>query len=273
MNQVFKFNNSEISVLGTKETPMFFGSQIAKALGYINTRDAIIHHVWEKNKTSISEYKKNIKGSDSRPLDHLHPQTVLISEPGIYQLIFASKLEKAKKFQDFVFSEVLPTIRKKGSYQLPKLINNQFVILNEQNLHEKVVNYLRKYYEDALFNSTLGELQDTSEKRINAYELGYCPGIPDLIIYEHSKDYNGLTIEFKTPKGTNYPTEKQISVNNKLSDRGFKTIISDDYDDIIIKINDYLSYRRYKCNKCRLKFHTTTTLKTHLKIIHRIKHQ
>ena len=41
-------------------------------------------------------------------------------------------------------------------------------------------------------------------------------------------------------------------------------------DDIIKEINNYLSKRRFKCNRCRLKFHTTTTLKTHQKIIHRI---
>jgi len=42
--------------MGTHEKPMFFASQTAKASGYINTRDAIISHVWKENKTS----EKNI---------------------------------------------------------------------------------------------------------------------------------------------------------------------------------------------------------------------
>ena len=278
MNQVFKFETSNINIIGTHEKPMFYGSQIAKALGYIDTTDAVRKHIWNENKVTVQEYRlKSIPGDSPGmdgsmgPLANINHRTVLINESGVYQLIFSSKLEKAKKFQKWVFSEVLPSIRKTGSYQMPKLIHNQFVILNEQNLHEKVVNYIRKYYEDVLFNATLGELQDTSEKRINSYKLGYCPGIPDLIIYEHSKEYNGLSIEFKTPKGTNHPSDKQISVNNKLSDRGFLTIISDDYDDIIIRINNYLSNRRFKCCKCRLKFKETSTLKTHLRIIHRIE--
>ena len=56
-----------------------------------------------------------------------------------------------------------------------------------------------------------------------------------------------------------------------MVDRGFKTLISNDYDEIIKELNDYLSKRRFKCNRCRLKFRTTTTLKTHQRIIHRIE--
>lgn len=46
--------------------------------------------------------------------------TSVLEEAGIYQLIFSSKLESAEKFQDWVFSEVLPRIRKTGSYSLPQ---------------------------------------------------------------------------------------------------------------------------------------------------------
>ena len=100
--------------------------------------------------------------------------------------------------------------------------------------------------------------------------MGYTSGMPDLIIYEHNQYNNGLCIEFKTPKGIGILSEKQRDINNRLSDRGFKTYISDNYDDIIIVINEYLSNRRFKCNNCRLKFHTPTTLKKHQRVIHRI---
>ena len=64
------------------------------------------------------------------------------------------KLEKAKEFQHFIFSDVLPTIRKTGAYKLPQLQHNQFVILNEFDLNTKVISYLRKYYTDILFNAS-----------------------------------------------------------------------------------------------------------------------
>ena len=141
---------------------------------------------------------------------------MLINEPGMYQLIFKSKLEKAQEFQDFVFSEVLPSIRKTGSFQIPKLVNNQFLMLNERNLHEKVVDYIRKYFPDVLFNASLGEFKDTSEKRNRGYKMGYSAGMVDLMIYEHSKDFNGLAIEFKSPNGLGVVSEKQENIKNSI---------------------------------------------------------
>ena len=269
MNQtLFKFENNKINVLGTHEAPMFYGSQVASILGYVNKRDAVIKHVWNKNKISVKEYRSSLKGSDQRLLDELHPQTILINEPGIYQLIFSSKLEKANIFQDFVFTVILPSIRKTGSFQ-PKLQHDQYLMLTERDLHEKVVDYIRKYFPDVLFNASLGELQDTSEKRLMSYKMGFRAGISDLIIYEHSKDFNGLCLEFKSPKGSGVLSEKQEIIQLKLKERGFKTITSTNYDDIIIELNDYLKNRRFKCYHCRLKYRSLDTLSTHLRVIHR----
>jgi prophage antirepressor-like protein len=269
MNKVFEFQQNKINILGTHDIPMFFGSQIAKALGYMNTRDAIINHVWKENKTPVKEYRLISKGSDSRLSDDLHPQTILINEFRMYQLIMSSKLQTAKIFQQWLLSDVLPTIRKTGAYQMPKLINNQMMIMNETDLHKKVVDYLRKYFPDVLFNATLGENQDSSQKRIESYQKGYTSGIADIIIYEHNTSYNGFTIEFKSPNGKGVISEKQLDMNQKMQDRGYKTLISDSYDDICIEINKYLSDIRYKCTRCPKKFLTQKTMKDHLKTIHR----
>ena len=152
---------------------------------------------------------------------------------------------------------------------MPKLINNQMMIMNETDLHKKVVDYLRKYYPDVLFNATLGENQDTSQKRIESYEKGYKAGIADIIIYEHNTSYNGFTIEFKNPNGKGVISEKQLDMNEKMEERGFKTLISDSYDDICIEINKYLSDIRFKCNRCPKKFLSQKTMKDHLKTMHR----
>jgi prophage antirepressor-like protein len=270
MNKLFTFNGININILGTYDNPMFFGSQIAKTLGYSNTKKAIYVHVWQENKMNVLEYNEKFLGTQNGALQNMNHQTILLNEFGMYQLIFASKLQTALIFQKWVMSDVLPTIRKTGAYKLPQLQHNQFVILNEFDLNTKVISYLRKYYTDILFNASLGENQDTDQKRINSWKLGYTSGMPDVIIYEHNQSYNGLSIELKSPKGKGVISEKQKDINEKMADRGFKTLISNDYDDIIKSINDYLSKRRFKCNRCRLKFHTTTTLKTHQKIIHRI---
>ena len=268
MNQaLFKFQNNTINVLGSKNNMFFFGSQIAKALGYIKPQNSVSVHVWDCNKLSLSSYKS--KYPESGHTVDLHPNTTIINEAGLYQLIFASKLEKAKEFQQWVFSEVLPSIRNTGSFQIPNTKQNQFVILNERNLHEQVVSYIRKYYPDVIFNASLGDMQDTSEKRIMAYKLGYLKGCPDLMIFEHNKIYNGLSIEFKSPTGNGIVSANQLYCKEKLEGRGFKCLIMNNYDDIIIELNDYLKNRRYKCYHCRLKFKSLDTISTHIRVIHR----
>ena len=57
-----------------------------------------------------------------------------------------------------------------------------FKIENETDLHVKVVYFLKKRYPHSIFTATLGENQDTCNKRIESYKKGYLRGSPDLII-------------------------------------------------------------------------------------------
>ena len=179
MNKLYTFQQNKINILGTYDSPMFFASQIARSLGYVNAYDAVNKHIWSKNKMYVTEYRLKNPDTETRYLGNINDSTILINEAGVYQLIFSSKLEKAKEFQDFVFTDVLPTIRKTGSYIVPHLQHNQMMIMNETNLHMSVVNYVRRYYPDVLFNATLGELQNTSQKKISIFEI--CFYIFDLL--------------------------------------------------------------------------------------------
>ena len=88
-----------------------------------------------------------------------------ISEPGFYYLVFSSKLPAAKKFQDWVFSTVLPSIRKYGQYKLFDSPSNKMIMIsNETDLHYKVVDLIRRYYPDTILVAGLGENQDTEDK-------------------------------------------------------------------------------------------------------------
>ena len=110
MNEIQIFNHEEFGEVRTVEIDgqvYFVGLDVAKALGYKNTRKAI---------------KDNVDKDDVTPgypiTDSLGriQRVNIINESGLYSLILASKLEKAKKFKHWVTSEVLPTIRKTGSY-------------------------------------------------------------------------------------------------------------------------------------------------------------
>ena len=108
-------------------------------------------------------------------------------------VVFGSKLETAKKFCNWVFTQVLPSIRKYGQYKLFDNPNNKmFKIENETDLHCKVVHLIRNYYPKALTVTGLGESQDTLPKRINSWKKGYTKGQPDLMALNYHKDYKQL---------------------------------------------------------------------------------
>lgn len=107
-NKIEIFENEKFGAVRTtviNNEPWFVGKDIAEALGYKNTRDALNTHVEDGDKADVVIHD----GSQNRNM-------VGINESGMYALIFGSKLEKAKEFKHWVTSEVLPTIRKKGIY-------------------------------------------------------------------------------------------------------------------------------------------------------------
>ena len=84
---------------------MFVGKDVATALGYSNTRDALSKHV-------DSEDKGTVAIRDTA----YETRVVLINESGLYSLILSSRLPQAKAFKRWVTAEVLPQIRKTGGY-------------------------------------------------------------------------------------------------------------------------------------------------------------
>lgn len=108
-NNLQIFSNEEFGYVRTIEIdgePWMVGKDVAKALGYENTRDAIAKHVDEEDKNSVAIHDGN-KGN---------PNMTIINESGMYSLVFGSKLPSAKRFKHWVTSEVLPAIRKTGRY-------------------------------------------------------------------------------------------------------------------------------------------------------------
>ena len=106
MNEMQVFQNSEFGELGVLEIegkPYFPAKAVAKALGYSNTKDAIIRHC-----KGVVKHDLPTKGG---------VQTLnFIPEGDLYRLITHSKLPGAERFEKWVFDEVLPTIRRTGGY-------------------------------------------------------------------------------------------------------------------------------------------------------------
>lgn len=111
MSNLQIFENEEFGEIRTvtiDNEPWFVGKDVAEALGYLKARNAISAHVSDEDKKDAP-----IQGTQGGTQN-----MTIINESGLYALIFGSKLESAKRFKRWVTSEVLPSIRKTGSYQI-----------------------------------------------------------------------------------------------------------------------------------------------------------
>lgn len=100
----------EIRTIEISGEPWFVGKDVATALGYAKTENAIARHVDKEDKTLTP-----LQGGCSTGVQN----TTIINESGLYSLILSSKLPSAKEFKHWVTSEVLPSIRKTGGYVNP----------------------------------------------------------------------------------------------------------------------------------------------------------
>jgi prophage antirepressor-like protein len=113
MNALKIYENAEFGQIRTVEIngePWFAGKDVAEALGYVKPLNAIAAHVDEDD-----SLKQGLIDSMGRT-----QETIIINESGLYSLILGSSLDSAKKFKRWITSEVIPSIRKTGSYNLPQ---------------------------------------------------------------------------------------------------------------------------------------------------------
>lgn len=132
MEEMQIFNSEEfgnIRAVTINREPWFVGKDVAKALGYgegKSLNNAILNHVSEEDKGVTELVTPGGK-----------QKMTIINESGLYSLIFGSKLESAKKFKRWVTSEVLPSIRKNGGYQMPVTTSDKIMLLAQGHMELK----------------------------------------------------------------------------------------------------------------------------------------
>lgn len=112
-NELQIFNNpdfGEIRTLDESGAVLFCGSDVAKALGYSNPRDALSRHC------------RGVVKRDT-PTESGMQEMSFIPESDLYRLVFGSKLPTAEKFTDWVTREILPSVRRHGAYMTPDTLN------------------------------------------------------------------------------------------------------------------------------------------------------
>ena len=119
-NELTVFNNTEFGSVRTlviNGEPYFVGKDIALILGYAKPRNAIAAHVDEEDKKD-APIQGDLGGTQ---------EMTVINESDLYSLILSSKLPKAKEFKRWVTSEVLPSIRKTGSYSIQQKVDSYMI--------------------------------------------------------------------------------------------------------------------------------------------------
>lgn len=192
--QLFNFENHEVRSLLINSEPWFVGKDVAEVLGYTNPSKALSDHVEEEDKLN------------NETLSSLGQRGGwLINESGLYSLILSSKLESAKKFKRWVTSEVLPSLRKTGQYQVKELSGSELMakaLIEAQSVlaaKDKVIEEMKPkvVFADAVATShtsiLVGELAkilkqngiEMGQKRLFAWlrEKGY-------LIKRQGTDYN-----------------------------------------------------------------------------------
>lgn len=109
--QVFNFEEQKVRTVIKNNEPWFVGKDVADILEYSRSDNAIRRHVDDEDKLT---HRISASGQ-------LRNMTI-VNESGLYALIFGSKLPKAKEFKRWVTSEVLPSIRKHGTYMTAETI-------------------------------------------------------------------------------------------------------------------------------------------------------
>lgn len=132
MNKLQKFTDEEFGEIRTVTIdgePYFVGKDVAEALGYAKPTDAVRKRVEDED-----------RGISKMETPSGKQEMTIINESGLYTLVLGSKLDSAKRFKRWVTSEVLPAIRKTGSYNKPMTEAEQIRLLAKgaTELYERV---------------------------------------------------------------------------------------------------------------------------------------
>ena len=199
--QIFKNDEfGQVRIVEINNEPYFVGKDVAEALGYAKPENAISNHVDDEDKTTTL-----IQGTGS----NYKSNAVCINESGIYSLVFGSKLPTAKKFKRWVTHEVLPSIRKTGSYGIPRNYAEALQLAADQ------AKQLLEQKPKVEFFDAVAESKDAIEIASVAKVLGV-PGVGRNKLFEFLRNH-------KIPMRNNQPYQKYV-------DAGYFRIIEQKYE-------------------------------------------
>ena len=120
-------------------------------------------------------------------------------------------------------------------------MSTAITLKNETDLHYKIAHYIRTHCSKLIVIAGLGEMQDSSDKRLDAFRKGYQGGQPDLIVLGKCPlPRRGYAIELKNPTHRQVQAgERQQVWLDKMVDLGFEALVSNDYDVLVSLMRDF----------------------------------
>jgi prophage antirepressor-like protein len=221
------FNNFSVRIILIDGKELFVAKDMATLLGYKDTPKAIKQHC--KKIKSFSDFQ----GVGVLPTHEIDPQTKLIPESDVWRLIIKSRLPEAEKIEEWIMEEVLPSIRKTGSYSLQKEEKVEFDFEKIQKVVKIGIGFLNEFDNlnpvkqiklDNFVKQKTGEslLEDFGISFENSYflptELGNMIGMSgaEINLILEKKGF-----QFKDENGVWKPTEKGfdfcLEIGNKFN--------------------------------------------------------
>lgn len=228
--QLFNFENQQVRTLKINDEPYFVGKDVANILGYADSTRAINQHVDKEDRKSLSYKASGDLVPSLWEKKNDFSNKVLITESGVYSLIFESQQPNAKRFKRWVTSEVLPAIRKHGAYMTDE---KAFDVVNNKDglasLLQQAADQLRQkdiQIEEMKPKAMLADAITASETSILVGEMakilkknGINTGQNRFFKWLRT---NGYLIK---RKGTDYNMPTQKSMNLKLFEIKERTIV------------------------------------------------
>jgi prophage antirepressor-like protein len=203
-NELKIFENEafgKVRVIEKNNEPWFVGKDVAEALGYSQPAKAIREHV-----------KDTHKGVSEMDTPGGRQQIIIIDEAGLYSLVLRSKLPAAEAFQEWVVAEVIPSIRKTGSYSVNQDMKAKEVEARLNNSRARVASTFLKVAQmtdlleykhicqqkaaEVLSGVPLLPMQSINENTLSADEVGRELGISGNMVGRIANQHNLKTAEY-----------------------------------------------------------------------------
>ena len=216
MEEIKIFQNSDFGAIRTMEIndePWFVGKDIAGILGYADTFGALKKHVDEEDKQNCQ----------SNSFESPRGLTI-INESGLYSLVLSSKLPTAKQFKRWVTSEVLPAIRKHGTYMTPQTLGE--ALKNPDTLIEILQRLKAEQEKSALLETTVrAQSQTIAEMKPKASYYDVVLNCKDLLsVTQIAKDYGKSAVwlnEFLHKKHVQFKQGKCWFLYQRYAEQGY----------------------------------------------------